>query len=71
VTELKQCPFCDGKAEVRKVNGGFGYSSDRIEAGCRKCDFWFFRKYPSFTDGAEEKATNEVIDLWNTRKGQS
>lgn len=42
-TELKPCPFCGGKAEIRQKSNGYGagiFTAD-FEVGCVNCHFSF------------------------------
>lgn len=66
MSELKQCPFCGGEAELRFFNNGPSFSY-RVE--CLNCTAMVGRRF-------EEYSTNrtfwfgikqEAIDAWNTR----
>ena len=54
-TKLLPCPFCGGKATLRKYPAGF-----RVECNTRECFLW--GTFPVYKMG--EKAA----EAWNTRK---
>lgn len=76
--ELKPCPFCGEKANLRQCGNGHSGNGEYIatfEAGCEKCKIKFTREsrfilengYPKFSINGYE----EVIRLWNTRNGKT
>jgi len=66
---LKPCPFCGGKACIRKVPGGLGTYSNFAECGCSKCNIWAAERYTSDWDfyGEEQSAERNAIKKWNNR----
>lgn len=70
--ELKSCPFCGGKAEIKK---GKEYYIDAVYAHCTKCGatmpkvpinnlFYTCGKNVTLT---EEQAKMKTTNSWNTR----
>ena len=64
---LKQCPFCSGKATMRREGGeslGHGMGCDVIKfVGCGSCGIGV-RKSNSFVD---RDLFPELIEMWNRR----
>lgn len=72
--ELKPCPFCGGKAEIREyANGhkGSGEFTANYEVGCNKCKIKFHFEtifvlkngQPKFIQNGYDKC----IESWNRR----
>lgn len=73
-TELKPCPFCGGKAEIRR---GKIYLVDSVQAHCTECSV-AMPKVPInhllYTQGkevrlTEEQAMQKTANAWNRRAG--
>lgn len=37
MNDLKPCPFCAGKAELKEYRGFYGYSEDSYAIKCTRC----------------------------------
>lgn len=61
MTEIKLCPFCGGKAELKRYVG-FAFEQAYVE--CTKCGAQTQKVDPSLKYCANDKA----IELWNGRK---
>ncbi len=57
--ELKSCPFCGGKAEI---NFQPLYTGKAVRVRCTECG-----SSSRFVSISKERATNDVIDMWNRR----
>lgn len=70
MSELKPCPFCGGKAQVRyygKGSGPFGYTSNilmRSEPGCVVC-----LKCEATIPKYSRMRVCRAIEAWNRRVG--
>ena len=77
MAELKPCPFCGGKANIREFahgHSGAGEFTASYEVGCPKCKIVF--RYdsrfvlengiPKFKENGYEKC----VEAWNRRAGE-
>ena len=74
--ELKSCPFCGGKAEIRFQPL---YTGEGVRVRCTECSsssrFVSFDCNYSYYHGeknvfiSKDRAINDVIDMWNRRAG--
>ena len=63
MTELKPCPFCGGKAEIR-TGGNDGFHAPKLVfAQCTKCG----AKTANVPISADYAANKEAADVWNQR----
>ena len=61
MNELKQCPFCGGKAVLREEVEQYDLT---LRITCESC----FATTPKvFVDNDKEKATNKITKIWNRR----
>ena len=61
--ELKPCPFCGGKAEIRFQPL---YTFEGVRVRCTECSS--SSRFISFDCNiSKERAINDVIDMWNRR----
>lgn len=62
--ELKPCPFCGKKTQIRivTIDGHYAYA---CMTGCKECDVTM-RKVFNYSIGADE-AIEIVKDMWNRR----
>nr|DAP09449.1 MAG TPA: restriction alleviation protein [Caudoviricetes sp.] len=74
--ELKSCPFCGGKAEIREYGNGHngnGVFVANYEVGCNECNikfcfesrFFLENGQPTFIQNGYEKC----VEAWNRREG--
>ena len=63
--QLKPCPFCGGKAEIKYVQSGWSYENTAY-VRCTKCGA--SSQHLNITYREKELA-DKVIDLWNCRYG--
>ena len=61
--KLKLCPFCEGKAELKR-SVGFGFGIEQAYVECTKCKARTKMIDPSLNYCANDKA----IELWNNRE---
>ena len=73
--ELKPCPFCGGKAEIKNGNV---YGVDSVQAYCTQCSVHMPRvpiNHLFYTQGKEvrltkEQAMQKTANEWNRRTDQ-
>jgi Lar family restriction alleviation protein len=58
--ELKPCPFCSGKAEIKEPKGFYAFPCD---------SYWRVQCYECLARGAASKSKTGAIDAWNRRAG--
>ncbi len=75
--ELKNCPFCGGKASLTEF--GAGHEGDGVfvtsyKCGCPECGIFFNRKSRFYMEGTEvkflENGFEYVTQHWNNRMGE-
>ena len=77
-SELKPCPFCGGKGELRDLTGNvYGFNGYEIKCACgcylksHLCSElqWVGNKYYTpVTERGKSKALEDLINLWNRRE---
>lgn len=71
-TELKPCPFCGGKAEIKR---GYMYCVNSVQAHCTQCSVTMPKvpiNHLFYTQGKEVRLTEEqaimkTTNAWNRR----
>lgn len=74
MSELKPCPFCGGRANIKEYDNGYksnGFYVALYQVGCNKCRIYFTRDSEfRLADGQLEFKINGydlAVSLWNTR----
>lgn len=77
MTELKPCPFCGGKAEIREFANGHNGNGEfvaKYEVGCKKCNIKFlFESRFVLKNGQPEFIQNgydKCVEAWNRRANE-
>lgn len=70
--EIKPCPFCGGKAELKFVSEDEPVTNFAMyyKIGCDSCNVHFcytVRRLPGFDNEEHEKAKGRLVDKWNNR----
>ena len=75
--ELKPCPFCGGKADIKVVSRGHTETAYSIgaEVGCPKCNFYMLGDTIFVVDEFVNvkmisKGVQHMIENWNRRGGR-
>jgi len=71
--DLKPCPFCGGKVEMRFRSGIYGYTSSSVNIRCEVCDIFFSEPTEAWTQqrghfSIRDQAVVKLLGRWNMRK---
>lgn len=81
--EIKECPFCGGKAELKSDSIGYGQWIECAECGCRTKEhnlYYALRDraiesardlYECFHEYIVEETKKTAVESWNGRKGNN
>ena len=75
--KLKPCPFCGGKAEIKRINyghNGMGKFTETYQAFCRECGIKFIKESEFAMKEGQiliyKNGYEDCVKAWNTRTGE-